>query len=31
LMRRGPSGGGGNPLLDAINRQLQLNSSGGQQ
>ncbi len=31
LMRRGPSGGGGNPLLDAINRQLQLNSPGGQQ
>ena len=24
------SGGGGNPLLDAVNRQLQLNSPGGQ-
>jgi len=30
LMRTAPSVGGGNPLLDAINRQLQLNSSGGQ-
>jgi hypothetical protein len=30
LMRRVPSGGTGNPLLDAVNRQLQLNSPGGQ-
>jgi hypothetical protein len=28
LMRRVPSGGTGNPLLDAVNRQLELNASG---
>jgi hypothetical protein len=28
LMRRVPGGGTGNPLLDAVNRQLELNASG---